>query len=99
MVCNTKIDALCAEAKAIGRQAAYQRIRRYALELLRANSRDVVTALVMRNMLAAIDGFDREAEAEFMAASEEFARIVRAEDLLRTAPIMDANAAKEAVSQ
>lgn len=89
MVCNTKIEALCAEAKAIGKQAAHQRIRRYALELLRANSGDIVTALVMRNMIAAIDGFDREADAEFMAASEEFARIIKA----------DANAAKEAVSQ
>lgn len=89
MECNTKIGALCDEARAIGKKTAYQRIRRYALELLRANSGDIVTALVMRNLLAAIDGFDREAEAEFAAAAEEFARIANA----------DTNAAKEAVSQ
>lgn len=76
---DTKVSALCDEAKAIGKQTAHQRIRRYALELMRANKGDAVTTLIMRNLLAAIDGFDKEAGAEFAAASERFARIVKDE--------------------
>ena len=76
---DTKVSALCDEAKAIGKQTAHQRIRRYALELMRANKGDVVTTLIMRNLLAAIDGFDKEAGAEFAAASERFAAIVEDE--------------------
>lgn len=79
MESDTKTSALCDEAKALGKQHAHQRVRRYTLELLRANSGDLVTALVLRNLLAAIDGFDREAEAEFSAASDRFAKIVQSE--------------------
>lgn len=76
---DTKIAALCDEAKAVGKQRAYQQVRRYALGLLRANSGDIVTTLIMRNLIAAIDSYDREAEADFKAASERFARIVESE--------------------
>ena len=98
MANDTKISALCDEAKAIGKQHAHQRVRRYALGLLRANSGDIVTTLIMRNLVAAIDSFDKEVDAEFAAASERFARIVADEDLLRTAPIMETNAGKEAIN-
>lgn len=76
---DTKIAALCDEARAIGKQHAHQRVRRYALGLLRANSGDIVTTLIMRNLVAAIDSFDKDADAEFAAASERFAAIVKAE--------------------
>lgn len=79
MESDSKIAALCDEAKAIGAQRAHQRVRRYALELLRANKGDIVTTLIMNNLIAAIDGFDREAAADFADAAERFAKIVESE--------------------
>ena len=67
------------EAKAIGKQRALLRVQRYAVELLNANKGDITTTLTLKNLLAAIDGYHREADAEFAAASERFARIVEDE--------------------
>lgn len=76
---DTKINALCDEAKAVGKQHALLRVQRYAVGLMNANKGDIILVLVMKNLLAAIDGYHREADAEFASASERFAAIVAAE--------------------
>ncbi len=44
----------------------------------RRSARSVPT-LIMNNLIAAIDGFDREAAADFADAAERFAKIVESE--------------------